>query len=153
MASAYNTISFGTDGWRALIARDYTFENVRFCAEGVCRLLEAKGTAIRGLSIGYDCRWGSPEFAEEVAKVSTAHGIKTYLSDRIVPTPVLSYNVLQNNGAAAHQAVFHVHVHIIPRYDDGSGLGLVWNAGHTDDAEALATAIAQACTSQGGTTS
>lgn len=68
-------------------------------------------------------------------------------------TGCTAYNVLQNNGAAAHQAVFHVHVHIIPRYDDGSGLGLVWNAGHTDDAEALATAIAQACTSQGGTTS
>ncbi|MDA1035935.1 MAG: phosphoglucomutase/phosphomannomutase family protein [Chloroflexi bacterium] len=96
MANAPTEIRFGTDGWRALIARDYTFENVRFCAEGVCRMLEAKGMANRGLSIGYDCRWGSPEFAEEVAKVSTAHGIKTYLADTIVPTPVLSYSVLHN---------------------------------------------------------
>ncbi len=75
MANTPTEIRFGTDGWRALIARDYTFENVRFCAEGVCRLLEAKGMAARGLSVGYDCRWGSPEFGEEVAKVSTAHGI------------------------------------------------------------------------------
>lgn len=96
MANAPTKIRFGTDGWRALIARDYTFENVRFCAEGVCRLLEAKALVAQGLSIGYDCRWGSPEFAEEVAKVSTAHGIKTHLADRIVPTPVLSYNVLHN---------------------------------------------------------
>ena len=96
MADAPTAIRFGTDGWRALIARDYTFENVRFCAEGVCRLLEANGMAARGLAIGYDCRWGSPEFAEEVAKVSSAHGIKTWLADRIVPTPVLSYGVLRN---------------------------------------------------------
>jgi phosphomannomutase len=96
MATVPTEIRFGTDGWRALMAWDYTFENVRFCAEGVCRLLEANDMAGHGLSIGYDSRWGSPEFAEEVAKVSTAHGITTYLADSIVPTPVLSYSVLHN---------------------------------------------------------
>ena len=90
------TIKFGTDGWRALIARDYTFENVRACAEGVCRLLEGNGFAKQGLVIGYDTRWGSPEFAVEVAEVSAAHGIKTWLADRIVPTPVVSYNLLHH---------------------------------------------------------
>ena len=92
----HTEIKFGTDGWRALIARDYTFENVRACAEGVCRLLEASGEASKGLVIGYDARWGSPEFAVETAQVAAAHGIKTWLSDRVVPTPVLSYNVLEH---------------------------------------------------------
>src|ERR1044071_8548985 len=40
-----------------------------------------------------------------------------------------AYNLLQNNGSAAHQAVFHVHFHIIPKHDDGSGLGVGWKSG------------------------
>ena len=94
MAEDATTIKFGTDGWRALIARDFTFANVRACAEGVCRLLEASGDAAKGLVIGYDSRFGSPEFAAEAAQVSTAHDIHTHLADRVVPTPVVSYNVL-----------------------------------------------------------
>jgi histidine triad (HIT) family protein len=56
-----------------------------------------------------------------------------------------AYNLLQNNGALAHQAVFHVHVHIIPRFDDGAGLGIDWRPGKLgDDGAALAAAIAAA---------
>ncbi|MBA3539537.1 MAG: HIT family protein, partial [Deltaproteobacteria bacterium] len=57
-------------------------------------------------------------------------------------TGATAYNVLQNNGAAAHQAVFHVHFHIIPKHDDGSGLGIGWPAGTLADGAGLATAIA-----------
>jgi histidine triad (HIT) family protein len=49
-----------------------------------------------------------------------------------------SYNVLQNNGAAAHQVVMHVHFHIIPKHADGSGLGLDWKAGTLEDGDTLA---------------
>lgn len=61
-------------------------------------------------------------------------------------TGATAYNVLQNNGAAAHQAVMHVHFHIIPKYDDGSGLGIVWKAGKLDPqaGAALAGEIAAA---------
>jgi histidine triad (HIT) family protein len=52
------------------------------------------------------------------------------------------FNVLQNNGATAHQAVFHVHFHIIPKYDDGTGLGIEWPAGKLVDGGELAKAIA-----------
>ena len=52
------------------------------------------------------------------------------------------YNLLQNNGAPAHQAVFHVHVHIIPKFEDGDGLGIEWNSGSLDDGEQLARSIA-----------
>jgi histidine triad (HIT) family protein len=54
------------------------------------------------------------------------------------------YNILQNNGAPAHQAVFHVHFHIIPKYDDGSGLGMDWRSQKLADGEALAKAIDEA---------
>jgi histidine triad (HIT) family protein len=53
------------------------------------------------------------------------------------------FNILQNNGAPAHQAVMHVHFHIIPKYDD-AGLGIEWRAGKLEDGEALAAAIADA---------
>jgi histidine triad (HIT) family protein len=60
-------------------------------------------------------------------------------------TGATAYNVLQNNGSEAHQAVFHVHFHIIPRLKE-AGLGLQWDAGRLDqqDGEALAKAIADA---------
>ena len=61
-------------------------------------------------------------------------------------TGASAYNVLQNNGARANQAVMHVHFHIIPKHDDGSGLGLGWNVGKLDGdaAGALARAMADA---------
>jgi diadenosine tetraphosphate (Ap4A) HIT family hydrolase len=55
-------------------------------------------------------------------------------------TGCTAYNILQNNGAAAHQVVMHVHVHIIPKFTDGSGLGLVWKAGQLDAAAGAALA-------------
>ncbi|MGD1915961.1 MAG: HIT family protein [Phycisphaerales bacterium] len=65
-------------------------------------------------------------------------------------TGATAYNLLQNNGADAHQAVMHLHVHIIPRYPDkaegspGSGLGITWPAGSLEDGATLAAAIASA---------
>lgn len=59
-------------------------------------------------------------------------------------TGATAYNVLQNNGALAHQAVFHVHFHIIPKYDDGVGLGIGWKSGTLEGGEELAKAIAGA---------
>lgn len=60
----------------------------------------------------------------------------------LAATGARAYNVLQNNGAAAHQAVFHVHFHIIPKFDDGSGLGIGWKTGGLVDGPGLAAAIA-----------
>ena len=61
----------------------------------------------------------------------------------MIATGATSYNVLQNNGAAAHQAVFHVHFHIIP-IDGDDGLGIEWKPKPLEDGETLAKAIAKA---------
>jgi len=57
-------------------------------------------------------------------------------------TQAEAWNVLQNNGGLAHQAVPHVHFHLIPRYRDGSGLGIQWPAGRLDDGDARELAAA-----------
>jgi histidine triad (HIT) family protein len=60
----------------------------------------------------------------------------------LAATGARAFNILQNNGATAHQAVFHVHFHIIPKLDDGSGLGIGWKAGKLADGAELAKSIA-----------
>ncbi|MDP6602503.1 MAG: HIT domain-containing protein [Phycisphaerales bacterium] len=59
----------------------------------------------------------------------------------VAATGAAAYNILQNNGADAHQAVFHVHFHIIPKYEDESGLQMSWKPSELADGEALALAI------------
>ncbi|HEY1552596.1 MAG TPA: HIT family protein [Kofleriaceae bacterium] len=60
----------------------------------------------------------------------------------LAATGATAFNVLQNNGTLAHQAVHHVHFHIIPKYDDGSGLGIDWPASKLEDGAELARSIA-----------
>jgi histidine triad (HIT) family protein len=60
----------------------------------------------------------------------------------LAATGATAFNVLQNNGALAHQAVMHVHFHIIPKYEDGSGLGIEWPVGKLDHGAELARSIA-----------
>jgi phosphomannomutase len=90
-------IKFGTDGWRSVIAEDFTFENVRYCAYGVAAYLKEAGLADRGLVIGYDTRFASDRFAAAAAEVVAAHGITVHLSPDPAPTPVVSYGVTALN--------------------------------------------------------
>jgi len=91
-------IKFGTDGWRGLIADDFTFANVRVAAEAVAAYVHSRrGTEnedpAQGIAIGYDTRFGSKDFARVCAEVVAATGIPVLLADRITPTPALSYGV------------------------------------------------------------
>lgn len=87
-------IKFGTDGWRAIIAEDYTFENVRLCAQGTAQFLKAQGLASRGLMIGYDTRFASEDFAAAVAEVIAGNDIPVIMCDKPAPTPVVAYNLV-----------------------------------------------------------
>ena len=90
-------IRFGTDGWRGLIARDFTFDNVELCAEGLSQYLKSTGLHDRGLVLGYDTRFLSNEFATTVADVVTKNGIQVFMCDEPTPTPVVSYNITTKN--------------------------------------------------------
>ena len=94
-----SVIKFGTDGWRGLIARDFTFENVARCAQGIAAYLREQDDASQGLVVGYDTRFGSRQFAECVAEVAAGNGVPVFLADRPGPTPVVSYQVLVRKAA------------------------------------------------------
>ena len=94
-------IKFGTDGWRGIIADDFTFENVRACAQGTSSYLLQNGLAGSGLIIGYDTRFGSAAFAKSVAEVASGNGLTTYLSIAPAPTPVISYNIVARKAGGA----------------------------------------------------
>lgn len=94
-------IKFGTDGWRAVIAREYTFENVKVCAQAVAEYMSLSGLAERGLVIGYDTRFASEDFAAAAASVVAANGIKVMLSPHAVPTPVVSFGILTEKAGGA----------------------------------------------------
>jgi phosphomannomutase len=87
-------IKFGTDGWRGTIAEDYTFDNVRRCAQGFARYLLDQGGTEKGVVVGYDCRFASEHFAAAVAEVLAAHDIHVHLTQGATPTPVISYSVV-----------------------------------------------------------
>jgi phosphomannomutase len=92
-------IKFGTDGWRAIIADDFTFANVRACAEAVARNLIATGRSDKGLVVGFDTRFGSARFANAVAEVVNGYGIATHTFDVPAPTPACSFAVVDHNAA------------------------------------------------------
>ena len=94
MKEEAKVIKFGTDGWRGVIAQDFTFDNVRACAQGVADYLNDAGTAGQGLVIGYDTRFASEDFAAAAAEVIAASGIKVYLCPQATPTPVISYGIV-----------------------------------------------------------
>ena len=97
-------IKFGTDGWRGVIADDFTFANVRTAAEAVAAYVHAHdGSAqedpAKGLCIGYDTRFGSKAFARACAEVVAATGIPVALANDITPTPALSFGVRERGAA------------------------------------------------------
>jgi phosphomannomutase len=93
-------IVFGTDGWRARIADEFTFQNVRRCADGVAAYVTAEGSSARGVVIAYDRRFASEHFAAAVAEVLLAHDIPVALAASAVPTQMSSYEVVQRGAAA-----------------------------------------------------
>lgn len=94
-------IIFGTDGWRGRIAEDYTFDNVRRCAQGFAAFLQTTGAAEKGVVIGYDQRFAAEHFAAAAAEVLAANGVPVWLTQSNTPTPAISYSVQARRAAGA----------------------------------------------------
>src|ERR1700683_4672642 len=101
-------IKFGTDGWRGIIADDFTFENVRRVAGAIASYVLKDEDARRGIFVGYDTRFASRRFAEIAAEVIAAAGIPVKLADDYTPTPSVSYAV-KHQGAAGGVMVTSSH--------------------------------------------
>jgi phosphomannomutase len=86
-------IKFGTDGWRGIIADDFTFDNVRRVAGAIASYVLKYEDAQRGVFVGYDTRFTSPRAAQIVAEVIAAAGIPVKLANDYTPTPAVSYAV------------------------------------------------------------
>lgn len=107
-------IQFGTDGWRGVIADTFTFENLSLVAQATMDYMHRQGVAGKGLVIGYDRRFLSREFAERVAAIAAANGIKTWLSQGYTPTPALSWAVHEKKAGAG---IMITASHNPPRYN------------------------------------
>jgi phosphomannomutase len=94
-------IHFGTDGWRGRIAEDYTFTNIRRCTQGFAQYLVKKGLKDEWVVVGYDQRFHSENFAISVAEVLAGNGLRVYITDKVTPTPVISYSVINKKAVGA----------------------------------------------------
>ena len=117
-----NKIVFGTDGWRGLIARDFTFENVNIVAKALAYYVRDTYDKNRPVMIGYDTRFLAKEFAIEVSDVINAMGYNTMMSKEPIPTPVIAFAALHYNSAgavmitASHNPPQYCGIKYIPDY-------------------------------------
>lgn len=94
-------IKFGTDGWRAIIAREFTFANVALVAQAIAQYLHEHRLAAKGIVVGYDNRFLSDKFAETVAEVMAGNQIPVWLTVKATPTPVTAYTIKWKDAAGA----------------------------------------------------
>jgi phosphomannomutase len=94
-------IKFGTDGWRGRVAEDYTFDNVRRCAQGFASYLLNLDKGGETIVVGHDRRFSGEYFAAAVAEVLAANGFRVLITDGAAPTPVISYAVVAQGAAGA----------------------------------------------------
>ncbi|HHW60675.1 MAG TPA: phosphoglucomutase/phosphomannomutase family protein [Syntrophomonadaceae bacterium] len=117
-----SVIKFGTDGWRAIIAQDFTFDNLKIVAQGIANYMKIHNLSKRGVIIGYDNRFLSEKFAHSCAEVFLGNGIKTYMFHVAVPTPVTAFAIrhLEAGGAvmitASHNPPEYSGIKFIPEY-------------------------------------
>src|SRR5271167_2899731 len=93
------TIRFGTDGWRGIIADDFTHENVRKVAHAIARYVVRAENPERGVLVGYDNRFASERFARTTVETLTTAGIPVWLAEQSCPTPAISLLVRQRGAA------------------------------------------------------
>jgi alpha-D-glucose phosphate-specific phosphoglucomutase len=93
------SIRFGTDGWRGVLAEDFTFANARIVAHAIARYVVRGEDARKGILIGYDHRFASGHIAAACAEVISATGTPVWVTDKPCPTPAISLLVRQRQAA------------------------------------------------------
>src|ERR1700693_600129 len=99
MSEAASVVKFGTDGWRGIIADDFTYANVRVAAAAIAWYVLEHEDAKAGVCIGWDTRFGSRSFAKVVAEVLVGAGIPVVIAKSETPTPALSFEVRRRKAA------------------------------------------------------
>ncbi|MGH9678001.1 MAG: phosphoglucomutase/phosphomannomutase family protein, partial [Candidatus Acidiferrum sp.] len=94
-----NAIKFGTDGWRGVIAEDFTFANANIVAQAIARYVVRGEDARKGVLVGYDHRFASDSVAAALAETISACGAPVWLADKPCPTPAISLLVRQRGAA------------------------------------------------------
>ncbi|MBD2490490.1 phosphoglucomutase/phosphomannomutase family protein [Aulosira sp. FACHB-615] len=122
VTSNSSKIKFGTDGWRGIIADDFTFPNVRKVTRAIASYLETAYTKDRPVLIAYDTRFLADQFARTAAQVLADLGWTVKITDRDCPTPVIAYNARHLNSAgalmftASHNPAPYCGIKYIPDY-------------------------------------
>lgn len=115
-------IKFGTDGWRDIIAGEFTFENVKFVTQAIADYICSHEMDNHGIVIGYDNRFLSEHFAKAVAEVLCGNGIKVFMTGKATPTPVIAFAIKQMETAgavmltASHNPPEYNGIKFIPEY-------------------------------------
>ena len=88
-------VKFGTSGWRAIIADEFTYENVKIVSQAIADYIKEKHLEEEGIVVGYDTRFLSDKFAEVAASVVASNGINVFLCNNNTPTPVIAYEIIK----------------------------------------------------------
>src|SRR5580698_10558392 len=99
VAETETVVKFGSDGWRGIIADDFTYANVRVAAAAIANYVLANENAAARVCIAYDTRFGSRSFAKVVAEVLAGAGIPVAMAEEITSTPALSFAVRERKAA------------------------------------------------------
>ena len=114
-------IKFGTDGWRAVVGKDFNFENVEIVTKAIARYIMDKDGIDKPVIIGYDPRNMAKEFAHFSAEILKKAGFKVSVSSEVIPTPVLAYNAKELDAdaimfTASHNPPEYLGIKFIPDY-------------------------------------
>lgn len=96
-----NQIKFGTSGWRGIIGEEFTLERVRVVIQAIADYVVKEGLKDRGIIVGHDSRFMGEWYAKEAVRILAANGIKSYLTSRETPTPVIAYEILRRKAGGA----------------------------------------------------
>ncbi|MGD9581460.1 MAG: phosphoglucomutase/phosphomannomutase family protein, partial [Vampirovibrionia bacterium] len=115
-------IKFGTDGWRAIIAEQFTFSNVELVTKAIIGYIKNHYPEDKPVIIGYDTRFLCDKFAQRAAKIINEYGLNVKITDRDAPTPVVAFSAKDLNSAgalmftASHNPPEYCGIKYIPDY-------------------------------------